>query len=53
MRLVHIQAINAKLLKRDHIILLIVGLQLFELNLQALFRPFKLLYAEPFSTTFF
>ena len=34
MRLVHIQAINAKLLKRNHIILLIVGLQLFELDLQ-------------------
>ena len=53
MRFVHIKPINPKLLERDHIILLIVGLQLFELNLQALFRPFKLLDRKPLSTAFF
>ena len=53
MRLVHIKSVNPKLLERDHIILLIVGLQLFELDLKTLSCSLKLLYAEPFSTALF
>ena len=53
MRFVHIKSVNPKLLERDHIILLLVGLKFFKFNLQALFRPLKLLYAEPFSAALF
>ena len=53
MRFVHIKSINPKLLERDHIILLLVGLKFFKFNLQALFRPFKLLDRKPLSTAFF
>ena len=53
MRFVHIKPINPKLFKRDHIILLLVSLQLFELDMQALFRPFKLLDRKSLSAALF
>ena len=47
-RLVHKEPVHAQLFKRHHIVLAVLGLQLFQPRLQRLFRAFQLLDGEPF-----